>query len=74
MTRGNLSSKLDNLPLGNLKELVSAEVERIETHVITLALQATRGNKLRAAKLLGLSREGLRKKLQRYRMTSSTQG
>ncbi len=70
----NLSSKLEILPLGNLKELVSAEVERIETHVIALALQATRGNKLRAAKLLGLSREGLRKKLQRYRMTSSARG
>ncbi|MBI4640920.1 MAG: sigma 54-interacting transcriptional regulator [Candidatus Tectomicrobia bacterium] len=41
-------------------------VEEIETHMIIDALKKTRGNKNKAARLLDLSREGLRKKMMRY--------
>jgi Nif-specific regulatory protein len=56
------------LPIGDLKTIVAREVERIEKSVIERALQATGQNKLRTAKLLGLSREGLRKKMLRHGM------
>jgi transcriptional regulator with GAF, ATPase, and Fis domain len=55
-------------PIGDLKTIVAREVERIEKSVIERALQATGQNKLRTAKLLGLSREGLRKKMMRHGM------
>ncbi|MCW8141229.1 MAG: sigma 54-interacting transcriptional regulator [Planctomycetota bacterium] len=47
------------LPTLNIKELEKITIER--------ALQASNGNKTHAAKLLGLSRRGLLKKLERYR-------
>jgi transcriptional regulator with PAS, ATPase and Fis domain len=49
---------------GNLKEVI----EEIETEMIRMALEEAGGNKSQAAKSLGLSREGLRKKLTRYAM------
>jgi Nif-specific regulatory protein len=60
-------------PIGDLKTIVSHEVERIERAVIEQALAATGQNKLRAAKLLGLSREGLRKKMLRYSMSGDAE-
>jgi Nif-specific regulatory protein len=48
-----------SLPTLNIKELEKITIER--------ALQASNGNKTHAAKLLGLSRRGLLKKLERYR-------
>jgi transcriptional regulator with GAF, ATPase, and Fis domain len=50
------------LPEGGLKELV----ESLERRVITDTLQRVAGNKTRAAAMLGLSRLGLRKKIERY--------
>ena len=50
------------LPAGGLKELV----ESLERRVITDTLKRVSGNKTRAAALLGLSRLGLRKKIERY--------
>jgi transcriptional regulator with PAS, ATPase and Fis domain len=51
------------LPTGrSLKE----KVEALEKHLITEALQARRYNQLQAAKMLGLSRQGLMKKVKRY--------
>ena len=47
---------------GALKE----EVEQLERHLITEALATTRGNILKAAEILKLSRAGLHKKLKRY--------
>ena len=41
-------------------------VERLERQLIGRALQDTRGNKQRAAQILGLSRQGLIKKMKRY--------
>ncbi len=47
---------------GTLEEAVAA----LEQEMIRSALAAEGGNKVRTAKLLGLSREGLRKKMKRY--------
>jgi transcriptional regulator with PAS, ATPase and Fis domain len=51
-----------NLPAGGLKELV----ENLERRVLLDTMRRVNGNKTRAASLLGLSRLGLRKKLERY--------
>ena len=50
----------DELPAPGLYERVLREVER---PLIELSLAATRGNQIRAAKLLGLNRNTLRKKI-----------
>ncbi|WP_041795067.1 nitrogen regulation protein NR(I) [Pararhodospirillum photometricum] len=50
----------DALPPPGLHERISREVER---PMITLCLEATRGNQIRAAHLLGLNRNTLRKKI-----------
>jgi two-component system, NtrC family, nitrogen regulation response regulator GlnG len=50
----------DQLPPDGLYDRILAEVER---PLMLLALAATRGNQIRAAKLLGLNRNTLRKKL-----------
>ncbi|MEM8883008.1 MAG: sigma 54-interacting transcriptional regulator [Planctomycetota bacterium] len=52
------------LPEGGLKELV----EELEKRVIVETLKQTEGNKTRASAKLGLSRLGLRKKIERYRL------
>jgi two-component system nitrogen regulation response regulator GlnG len=50
-----------DLPAPGLHERVLAEVERPLIH---LALQATKGNQIRAASVLGINRNTLRKKIQ----------
>ena len=50
----------DSLPPSGLYDRVMAEVER---PLISLCLTATRGNQIRAAELLGLNRNTLRKKI-----------
>ena len=50
----------DGLPATGLYERVLREVER---PLIALSLQATRGNQIKAAQLLGLNRNTLRKKI-----------
>jgi two-component system nitrogen regulation response regulator GlnG len=50
----------DGLPAAGLYDRVLREVER---PLITLTLEATRGNQIRAAELLGLNRNTLRKKI-----------
>ncbi|MDA2938737.1 sigma-54 dependent transcriptional regulator, partial [Acidobacteria bacterium AH-259-A15] len=51
---------------GSLKEVVAETVEELEKQMILEALEACRQNQLRAAKRLGLSRQGLIKKMKRY--------
>jgi DNA-binding NtrC family response regulator len=53
------------LPKGGLKELV----ENLERRLLVDTLRRLNGNKTRAAAILGLSRLGLRKKLDRYGLT-----
>ena len=54
--------RLSDLPLDQLEEINLAEIERM---VIAEAMRRTGGKKTEAAPLLGLSREGLRKKILR---------
>ena len=50
---------------------LKAQVERLERVVITQALDETGGNQTQAAKKLGMSRQGLIKKIQRYSANKS---
>ena len=43
-------------------------VKTLEVEMISKVLEQTRGNQIRAAKTLGISREGLRKKMARYNL------
>ena len=54
---------LDGHAPGNLYEMVLCEVER---PLLQAALKHTRGNQCNAAKILGINRSTLRKKLQQY--------
>ena len=51
------------------RDLTLAErIEELEVTSIKEALRRTRGNKVQASKLLGITRQGLDKKLQRYKI------
>ncbi len=58
----------DELPPDGLYDRILAEVER---PLLTQALAATRGNQIRAAKLLGINRNTLRKKLADHRLDAA---
>jgi transcriptional regulator with AAA-type ATPase domain len=76
ITRSCLSPELqspegrvvDAADLGVLRELGQAN-EILERYLIRKAIAATEGRKAAAARRLGLSRQGLYKKIQRYGMT-----
>jgi two-component system response regulator HupR/HoxA len=53
-------------PAGDSTATLKEQVESLEKHLIRQALQHTKGNILKAARELGLSRAGLHKKLNRY--------
>lgn len=57
----------DHIQAGGSQNMKEA-VKSLEMTLISSALQKTRGNQNQAAKFLGISREGLRKKLARYEM------
>lgn len=62
---------LEHLPARKDGKLASAEVppmplSEMEKRLIISTLQSTRGNRTRAAEILGVSREGLRTKMQRF--------
>ncbi|MCH8182884.1 MAG: nitrogen regulation protein NR(I) [Proteobacteria bacterium] len=59
------SAHADALPPPGLYDRVLHEVER---PLVTLSLQATRGNQIRAAALLGLNRNTLRKKIRELKI------
>jgi DNA-binding NtrC family response regulator len=52
-----------------LRALVGKAVEAVERHFIGAALEAAKGNRTAAARLLGLSRQSLYVKLARYGFT-----
>jgi two-component system nitrogen regulation response regulator GlnG len=58
--RSYFAAHEDGLPAPGLYDRILREVER---PLIELSLSATRGNQIRAAKLLGLNRNTLRKKI-----------
>jgi two-component system nitrogen regulation response regulator GlnG len=47
----------------DLDDLYSLVIERVERPLIELTLKRTRGNQIRAAQMLGINRNTLRKKL-----------
>jgi two-component system NtrC family response regulator len=67
----NLSDKIRatsaaELPGVQLRHSLKEMVETLEKSVLVEKLREHRGNKTRVAKALGLSRNGLMKKMQRY--------
>jgi two-component system nitrogen regulation response regulator GlnG len=58
--RGYFAAHRDGVPAAGLYDRVLKEIER---PLLQLSLAATRGNQIRAAELLGLNRNALRKKL-----------
>jgi transcriptional regulator with AAA-type ATPase domain len=62
------TARVEAADLGTLRELGQAH-EILEKYLIRKALAATEGRKAAAARRLGLSRQGLYKKIQRYGMT-----
>ncbi len=50
----------------NVESTLAAQVSDLEIQLIKSALDRSRGNKVKAAQMLGLSRPGLYKKLRRY--------
>ncbi|MDH4121432.1 MAG: sigma 54-interacting transcriptional regulator [Deltaproteobacteria bacterium] len=68
-SRGALAKTASLQPAKEGLDLRSA-VEEVELDLIQRALKETGGNQLQAAKRLGLSREGLRKKMVRLNLTA----
>jgi two-component system nitrogen regulation response regulator GlnG len=58
--RGYFAAHTDGLPAAGVYDRVLREVER---PLITIALEATRGNQIKAAHVLGLNRNTLRRKI-----------
>jgi Fis family transcriptional regulator, factor for inversion stimulation protein len=61
-------SQLDGMPPNDFYELLMAQVE---PPLLEVVLKHTNNNQSKAAKLLGISRGTLRKKLMQYNMTDS---
>jgi transcriptional regulator with PAS, ATPase and Fis domain len=62
------TARVEAADLGTLRELSQAQ-EILERYLIRKAIAATEGRKAAAARRLGLSRQGLYKKIQRYGMS-----
>ncbi len=52
--------------------ITTTAVETIEKHEILKALSASRGNKSRAARKLGISRFTLQRKIEKYEITTGS--
>lgn len=57
-----LETKAKDIEAGTLSELL----EQVERHVITGVLRANKGNRTQAARMLGVSRQGLYGMLSRH--------
>ena len=64
--RGNGQSAVTSQPIS----VAPMSLHEMEKHLIVSVLQHTAGNRTRAAEILGISREGLRTKLQRLQITA----
>jgi Fis family transcriptional regulator len=53
---------------GRIKNLFDVVIEQVEKPMIELALGLQDGNQLKAAKLLGINRNTLRKKIKTYKI------
>jgi len=61
--------KSESLPVPGLYQIV---LEQMEKPLLELALQATKGNQVKAAELLGLNRNTLKKKMDAYGLSKNT--
>ncbi len=57
--------------LSNPKGLYALLISEVEKPIFNLALQETNGNQVKAARLLGVNRNTLRKKMQEFRITTA---
>ena len=69
VVRGKLEDYFRRTRGVQVENLHSVIMERVERPLIELSLQATRGNQIRAAQLLGINRNTLRKKITDLRIT-----
>ncbi len=65
----SLSPLLEKMEQVGDSALYGMVLDRVERTLITLALRQTRGNQVRAAELLGINRNTLRKKIQELRIS-----
>lgn len=63
-----LSSFFNRFDVKHLKNLHNMVLQRVERPLFSLVLQQTKGNQVRAAQLLGMNRNTLRKKLIEYQL------
>lgn len=68
ITVDNLSESLGKFSIEERQEKKLTSVKEAEILLIRKTLEEVKGNKTKAARILGLSREGLRKKMKRYRI------
>ncbi|MFC1815432.1 sigma-54 interaction domain-containing protein, partial [Thermodesulfobacteriota bacterium] len=61
-----LISADQGIPLSSVNGSLPDQVKELEINLISKALKETNDNRLKAAKLLGITRQGLYKKLKRY--------
>jgi len=61
-----LSNLFGRFDMSHLKNLHPMVIERVEKPLFSLALEQTKGNQVRAAQLLGINRNTLRRKLTHY--------
>jgi len=66
ITVDNLSESLGKFSIEERQEKKLTSVKEAEILLIRKTLEEVKGNKTKAARILGLSREGLRKKMKRY--------
>jgi DNA-binding NtrC family response regulator len=66
--RSALASMSETVGKSPLRKLVKSTVEVVEQHYVRAALQLADGNRTTAAEILGLSRQSLYAKLDRYNL------
>ena len=76
LSLGRCSPELLQAPVspvlaGDVDLSILSLVEELEVKLITTALERTRSNKVGAAKLLGITWQGLHQKIKRYSLDSS---
>jgi len=63
IVREKLEASLTRLELEELDDLYSTVIRQVEKPLLEIALQRVRGNQVKAAKILGINRNTLRKKM-----------